>query len=579
MKFSLQTKLLAPLILAGVAVVIIAITAMIQLQRTQLVDAGLITARAVEQQVRSLRTFYTHEVVDRANEMGTRVNYDYPDRRDTLPLPDTLVHQLGAQIGEEYPGTLVRLYSEHPFPHRAATEAYDAFEKEAMAALKANPSQAYFRLEGYRDRQGTERLSMRYAAADLMRPSCVGCHNSHPESPRSNWRVGDVAGVVEVVVPVDAMADGFHAGTWRLSLIVALGFLATVAIATFVSRRSIRPIGGLVKVFSEVGKGNLITRAEMSTSDEFSLLGQSTNDMILRLREVVGRLLAASAQMSSASEEILASSRQQEEGSIEQTGCYEEISGTARGNSDAARNIAGDADALKDTAERMLRAAQTGRDALEITRGAMRLIVSQNDVIAERIQKLYEKSEAIIRVVDIIDEVSDRLDLLALNAGLEGSRAGELGKGFTLVAQEMRRLAESVSKSTMEIKGTIQEIHKFTQASIEASNQGATATKSGARETEKMSDAIESIFGLIEKSAEAARRITVATQQQLSSTQQVVQALTEMNTISSRGLTASKQVTQAAAELTELATSLNSVVATFKLDGDAQQPSAAGTRR
>lgn len=173
--------------------------------------------------------------------------------------------------------------------------------------------------------------------------------------------------------------------------------------------------------------------------------------------------------------------------------------------------------------------------------------------------------------MDIIDEISDRLDLLALNAGLEGSRAGEFGKGFSLVAQEMRRLAENVSKSTTEIKSTIQEIHRYTQASIEASGQGTEATKSGARETERMSEALESIFALIEKSAEAARRITVATQQQLSSTQQVVDALGEMNTISNRGLSASKQVTQAAAELTELATSLNQEVATFRLDGNAAQ--------
>ncbi len=568
MKITLQAKLLVPLVLAGVLVVVVTIAAMVQLQASQLVDAGLITARAVEQQVRSLRTFYTHEVVDRANEMGTRINYDYPERRDTLPLPDTLVHELGAQIGQEYPGTVVRLFSEHPFPHRAPNEAYDTFEKEALASLKSNPNQAFYRLEQYKDHAGTERLSMRYAAADLMRESCISCHNAHPESPKTNWRVGDVSGVVEVVVPVDTMSAGFQAGTLRLSAVVALGFLVTVAFAVVSSRRAIRPITGLVSVFGDVGKGNLMSRATVTTSDEFAALGQSTNDMIGRLREVVSRLLAASTQVSSASEEILASSRQQEEGAIEQTGCYEEISGTARGNSDAARNIAREADALRTTSERMLEAVENGRQSLEATRGAMRLIVSQNEVIAERTQRLYEKSEAIIRIVDIIDDVSDRLDLLALNAGLEGSRVGEVGKGFTLVAQEMRRLAENVSRSTNEIKATIQEIHRFTQGSMSASNQGTEATKSGARETDKMSEAIEAIFALIEKSTEAARRITVATQQQLSSTQQVVEALGEMNTISNRGLSASKQVTEAAAELTNLASSLNDVVATFKLTTD-----------
>jgi methyl-accepting chemotaxis protein len=565
---SLQAKLLAPLVAAGVLVVVVTIMAMVQLQSSELVDAGLITARAVEQQVRSLRTFYTREVVDRANEMGTRVNYDYPERRDTLPLPDTLVHELGAQIGEEYPGTLVRLYSDHPFPHRAANASYDAFEKEALAALRRDPAQPFYRIERYKDRHGTERLSMRYAAADLMRASCVSCHNAHPESPKTDWRVGDLSGVVEVVVPVDTMAAGFEAGTLRLSLVIAVGFLITVAFTTFSGSRSIRPIAGLVRVFSDVGRGNLMSRATVTTSDEFAVLGRSTNEMIARLREVVGRLLAASTQVSAASEQILASSRQQEEGAVEQTGCYEEISGTARGNSDAARNIAREADALKATSERMLEAVENGRESLEATRAAMRLIVAQNEVIAERTQRLYEKSEAIIRIVDIIDEVSDRLDLLALNAGLEGSRVGEVGKGFMLVAEEMRRLAENVSRSTNEIKTTIQEIHRFTQGSISASNQGAEATKSGARETDKMSEAIEAIFALIEKSTEAARRITVATQQQLSSTQQVVDALGEMNRISNRGLSASRQVTEAAAELTNLASSLNETVATFKLAGD-----------
>jgi hypothetical protein len=165
-------------------------------------QAGMATGRAVANQVVTLRNFYTGEIAPRAKKAGMQLGYDYTRKEGVLPLPATLVKALGESVAKEYPGTDVRLLSNHPFPNRAGAPKLDGFQSQALAALEKAPKEPVHRVE---DVNG--RLSVRYAVADVMKEGCVACHNSHPQSPKKDWKVGDVRGIVEVVVPVDEV-DG-----------------------------------------------------------------------------------------------------------------------------------------------------------------------------------------------------------------------------------------------------------------------------------------------------------------------------------------------------------------------------------
>lgn len=147
-----------------------------------------------------LRNVYTSEVVDRVSGHDIEVTHDYQHKPGAIPLPATFTMELGRKISSHGSGMVVRLYSDYPFPWRKDGGAHDDFEEQALKALRAHPQQPYYRFEDY---QG--RASLRYATADVMHAECVGCHNSRPDSPKHDWKVGDVRGVLELVRPLDSV--------------------------------------------------------------------------------------------------------------------------------------------------------------------------------------------------------------------------------------------------------------------------------------------------------------------------------------------------------------------------------------
>ncbi|MEO6422693.1 MAG: DUF3365 domain-containing protein, partial [Candidatus Nitrotoga sp.] len=147
-----------------------------------------------------LRNLYTSEVVDRVNGHNIEVTHDYQNKPGAIPLPATFSMELGRRVSLHGSGMVVRLYSDYPFPWRTDGGAHDDFEQQALAALRARPQQPYYRFENF---QG--RASLRYATADVMLAECVSCHNARLDSPKRNWKVGDVRGVLEIVRPLDSV--------------------------------------------------------------------------------------------------------------------------------------------------------------------------------------------------------------------------------------------------------------------------------------------------------------------------------------------------------------------------------------
>jgi len=152
------------------------------------------------QALTEFRSLYTSEVVSRAKAQGMTITHDYKTQEGAIPLPATLSMLLGNRLEQASADGAFRLYSDYPFPWRTDGGPGDAFEREALRQLRAQPDVPYYRFE---ERNGEKVL--RYATADFMRPSCVGCHNSHADSPKTDWKVGDVRGVLSITHPLEAI--------------------------------------------------------------------------------------------------------------------------------------------------------------------------------------------------------------------------------------------------------------------------------------------------------------------------------------------------------------------------------------
>lgn len=158
--------------------------------------------------------------------------------------------------------------------------------------------------------------------------------------------------------------------------------------------------------------------------------------------------------------------------------------------------------------QQMLTTATSGRDMVEQFRGSLRGMIAQYESISQQISDLHKQAANIADLVKIIDNISDRLDLMALNTGIEAAHAGESGKRFRLLADDMRRLAERVSFETTRIKAVIRQVQEHTDAAMESSTHGQSLTDEGNQRVETLSRAFDDIYVLIERTAEVSKRIT-----------------------------------------------------------------------
>jgi serine/threonine protein kinase len=163
--------------------------------RNALIANARLTCDALKEQ----NELYASDVVARARDKGVIATHDYQNHTGAIPLPATMSVELGKRIEERASGMYFRLYSDYPFPWRAKDGgAHDDFERDALRQLKNRPDEPFYRFEDWRGRP-----SLRYTIASRMRVSCINCHNTHKDSPKTDWKEGDVRGVFEVIFPVE----------------------------------------------------------------------------------------------------------------------------------------------------------------------------------------------------------------------------------------------------------------------------------------------------------------------------------------------------------------------------------------
>ncbi|MHA1600535.1 MAG: PAS domain S-box protein, partial [Alphaproteobacteria bacterium] len=224
-------------------------------QQSILMEAQAVqSAERLTNALTEFRTIYTSEVVERARQQGITVTHDYQQIEGAIPLPATLSMMLGNQIGGHHSKTQTRLYSAFPFPWRSAGGGLkDDFAEDAWAFLTNNPNTPFYRFE---ELGGVPVL--RYATADLMRSACVDCHNSHPDSPKTDWMIGDVRGVLEVIatqaVPLAESRMGLME-TAALMLLMTLGGLLVIGLVLGHLRRLATEAQDLAKQTQEANSG------------------------------------------------------------------------------------------------------------------------------------------------------------------------------------------------------------------------------------------------------------------------------------------------------------------------------------
>ena len=242
------------MVVLGVYLVWFTYTAAREVVTTYAVD----TAKKQAQSITHFRNFYATEILPRARKQGVEVTHEYKSKEQGIPLPATFTIDLGHYLSQTEPGNRVALYSDLPFPWREAERQLDPFQTQALEHLRNSPDQPFFREDTV---NGVAVL--RYTQSDRMLPACVACHNSFPGSPRTDWKVGDVRGALEVSVPVrnwQSAATGVLNKTFGILFLVLFMGMASVWMVT---RRLQLSLGKTKLLSAEREKANLQLRREI----------------------------------------------------------------------------------------------------------------------------------------------------------------------------------------------------------------------------------------------------------------------------------------------------------------------------
>jgi len=253
------------------------------LQSDLIASLALQDASLYAQALEEIRTLYTSEVVDTVRKHGITVTHDYASQEGAIPLPVTLNRLLSERLGAHKAGAQARLYSPYPFPWRRDEGGLrDTFGQAAWNALQHHPDTPFYRFEPVHGRP-----SLRYATADLMRPSCVTCHNTHVDSPKTDWHTGDVRGILEVILPLDSAAvqtrQGLR-GTFALMAVMAVLGLSSLALVIGSLQRSSADLTARARVLErEISERQRVEAALRDSEEKYHHIINAAAEAIISL--------------------------------------------------------------------------------------------------------------------------------------------------------------------------------------------------------------------------------------------------------------------------------------------------------
>jgi methyl-accepting chemotaxis protein len=365
----------------------------------------------------------------------------------------------------------------------------------------------------------------------------------------------------------EAISDLRDTVGFSMLLVLAVASLTIYLVVT----RITRPLKRVTEVAEMIADGRLDETIAISGNDEIGKLGRAfdkmTQGIVKNLRSEIDRsnrlilsVKEAILQLSSAANEIMAISAQQSSGATQQASAVQEATTTSEEIAVTAKQVAENARRVETLAEQSSAASSSGVEAVSNAMDGMNRLKGQVQSIAEAMLDLGENSQKVGGIVDIIDEIADQTNLLALNAAIEAAGAGEAGRRFSVVANEVKRLAARSVDATGQIKSLIEEIQKSTNATILLTEEGTQGVDAASTLVARISEALGKIIAIVQETTGAAREIKLSTQQQTSASEQMAETISDVRDVATQVAASAEETAQSIAELTTLSERLRELV-------------------
>ena len=551
---SVGKKILFPALFGGILAIVLTLFAIERIEKEVVLESGLSTAAIMVNQASKTRVVYAGKIIPKAYEAGAQAHHEWESMTGAVPPAATLVGLVGDAVAKDLPGVTLRLYSEHPFTHRKLQ--LDDFERRSLAALEKNPKEPYYEMFT----QNGKPL-LRYAVADVMKQGCVDCHNSHGFSPKDDWKVGDFRGAVGVSVPLGEVQSSM----WLLPIIViaSAGFIVLLLLPVI---RNVSSITGSIR--NHVGESarslDLARRIDRQNSDEFGQIAVSVNRLLESMGQAIVSAKKIGSENASIAKELSHTAHQVGLRAEEEARTVKSVvdqGGQARTNLQNLVTEIGRNRTLLEEADAVLGRArkEMGRLGAQVNQ-----TVEVELDLAAKLSELSQSADQVRQVLSVINEIADQTNLLALNAAIEAARAGEHGRGFAVVADEVRKLAERTQKSLAESDATVNIITQSIADLSGAMNANSEEIQRLADTSREVDEMLKSSSGVVGEGAKEAVRFSADATRVAGELTALIEAVESINRLSTSNARSVEEIAGAAEHLHHLTEDLQAQLGRFK---------------
>ncbi|PYB73593.1 MULTISPECIES: methyl-accepting chemotaxis protein [Pseudomonas] len=346
-------------------------------------------------------------------------------------------------------------------------------------------------------------------------------------------------------------------------LVIALSL--TVVLALALTRSIVRPLGQSLKVAETVATGDLTPQITVQGDDEPARLLAALKSMQLSLRETIGRISDSASQLASASEELSAVTEDATRGLQQQSMEIEQAATAVNQMTAAVEEVASNAVATSEASRESDQIARRGREQVRATVTAIEALATGVAGNAEEVGQLAQQVHDISKVLDVIGSIAEQTNLLALNAAIEAARAGEAGRGFAVVADEVRALAHRTQSSTQEIEQMIVAIRSGAERAVQGMQHSDAQARSTLDGAHAAGQALEAIAAAIGQINERNLVIASASEQQAQVAREVDRNLTTIRDLAHQSSAGAEETSAASQALSRLAVDLNTLVQRFSV--------------
>ena len=344
-----------------------------------------------------------------------------------------------------------------------------------------------------------------------------------------------------------------------------LGALFAFVLGLIISRSISVPVNTLAGQARQVAEGDLRVNIDYRSGDEVGQLSESFRTMTEGLRNTISKVSETSNQVATASSELQATAEHIATGAEEVAAQSATVATAGEEMSATSGDIAQNCQMAAEGAQRASQTASDGAAIVERTVAVMGQIAAKVQQSAKTVESLGVRSDQIGAIIGTIEDIADQTNLLALNAAIEAARAGEQGRGFAVVADEVRALAERTTRATKEIGEMIKAIQRETKDAVVAMEQGVQQVESGTEEAAKSGHALQDILAQVNDVAMQVNQIATAAEEQTATTSEISSNMHQITEVVQQTSQGAHESASAAAQLNGNAEELQRLVRQFKL--------------